>query len=238
MACSHAPASGCATPMSREHSRSATFVPLSCRAPRRRAPPRSPSAPATSPIGWPVRSCAGRGGWSCTRGLLKTSSRLLFTGLDPECKTRTTRGGRRARHPKTTLPHRPPGPSSCGRIVGGVPAGARPFRGWLIPRPGPIHTLVWSHIGSRRLYLLPAPVRVMCARISSYRAAVCACIRGLKAWPLGAHAAPVVLAISGFDHPPATRIYVPTDGDGRGHGSGVYAPPSGPGGLPVDSVPD
>jgi hypothetical protein len=34
------------------------------------------------------------------------------------------------------------------------------------------------------------------------------------------------------------RIYVPTDGDGRGHGSGVYAPPGGPGDLPVDSVPD
>jgi hypothetical protein len=30
-------------------------------------------------------------------------------------------------------------------------------------------------------------------------------------------------------------IYVPTDGDGRGHG---YAPPGGPGDLPVDSVPD
>ena len=34
------------------------------------------------------------------------------------------------------------------------------------------------------------------------------------------------------------RIYVPTDGEGRGHGSGVYAPPGGPGDLPVDSVPD
>jgi hypothetical protein len=33
-------------------------------------------------------------------------------------------------------------------------------------------------------------------------------------------------------------IYHPTDGDGRGHGGGVYAPPSGPGDLPVDSVPD
>jgi hypothetical protein len=34
------------------------------------------------------------------------------------------------------------------------------------------------------------------------------------------------------------RIYVPTDGEGRGHGSGVDAPPGGPGDLPVDSVPD
>ena len=34
-------------------------------------------------------------------------------------------------------------------------------------------------------------------------------------------------------------IYLPTDGEGRGHGSGVYAPPGGgPGDLPVDSVPD
>ena len=39
MARSHAPASGCATPMSREHSRSATFT-----------PPRSPSSPAASVI--------------------------------------------------------------------------------------------------------------------------------------------------------------------------------------------
>jgi len=40
MACSHAPASGCATPMSREHSRSATFVP--------RTSPSSLAALATS----------------------------------------------------------------------------------------------------------------------------------------------------------------------------------------------
>ena len=33
-------------------------------------------------------------------------------------------------------------------------------------------------------------------------------------------------------------IYVPTDGGGRGQGGGVYAPPSGPCDLPVDSVPD
>ena len=37
-----------------------------------------------------------------------------------------------------------------------------------------------SHTGSRRLSLLPAPVRVTCARISSYRAAVCACTRRFK----------------------------------------------------------
>eukprot|EP00964_Phaeocystis_antarctica_P062876 scaffold37713_cov104-Phaeocystis_antarctica.AAC.1 len=35
--------------------------------------------------------------------------------------TNTTRGGRRARHPKTTLPHRPPGPLAADRIVGGRP---------------------------------------------------------------------------------------------------------------------
>ena len=53
---------------------------------------------------------------------------------DATPKTNTTRGGRRARHPKTTLPHRPPGPPAAGRIVGGAPAGTRPLRGWLIPR--------------------------------------------------------------------------------------------------------
>jgi len=39
-------------------------------------------------------------------------------------------------------------------------------------------------------------------------------------------------------HSRGGRIYVPTDGDGPGrrHGSGVYAPPGGPGDLPVDSV--
>ena len=39
MARSHAPASGCATPMSREHSRSATFT-----------PPRSPTSPSAPVI--------------------------------------------------------------------------------------------------------------------------------------------------------------------------------------------
>ena len=44
--------------------------------------------------------------------------------------TNTTRGGRRARHPKTTLPHRPPGSlAAVGLCPGGAPAGARPFRG-------------------------------------------------------------------------------------------------------------
>ena len=33
-------------------------------------------------------------------------------------------------------------------------------------------------------------------------------------------------------------IYVPADEGGRSHGGGVYAPPSGPCDLPVDSVPD
>ena len=40
---------------------------------------------------------------------------------DTKCRTNTTRGGRRARHPKTTLPHRPPGPPAADRIVGGAP---------------------------------------------------------------------------------------------------------------------
>jgi len=53
---------------------------------------------------------------------------------DTKPRTNTTRGGRRARHPKTTLPHRPPGPPAADRIVGGAPAGTRALRGWLIPR--------------------------------------------------------------------------------------------------------
>jgi len=66
--------------------------------------------------------------------------------------------------------------ASGGRLVGGgAPAGARPFRGWLIPRV-PYSGLApyWEQTA------VPAtrpPVRVTCARISSNRAAVCACIR-------------------------------------------------------------
>ena len=33
----------------------------------------------------------------------------------------TTRSGRRARHPKTTLPHRPPGPLAAAGLSGGRP---------------------------------------------------------------------------------------------------------------------
>ena len=54
MARSHAPASGCATPMSREHSRSAPPAPPPARArrparPRRRPAPRGPRARARPP---------------------------------------------------------------------------------------------------------------------------------------------------------------------------------------------
>jgi hypothetical protein len=70
-------------------------------------------------------------------------------------------------------------------LLGGRPqrAGARPFRGWAVANPsGPILWSLVPYIGSRRLSLLPAPVRlrVTCARISSNRAAVCACIRRSK----------------------------------------------------------
>eukprot|EP00964_Phaeocystis_antarctica_P014861 scaffold8207_cov22-Phaeocystis_antarctica.AAC.1 len=41
--------------------------------------------------------------------------------IDATAITNTTRGGRRARHPKTTLPHRPPGLLAADRIVGGSP---------------------------------------------------------------------------------------------------------------------
>eukprot|EP00964_Phaeocystis_antarctica_P019596 scaffold10813_cov65-Phaeocystis_antarctica.AAC.5 len=66
--------------------------------------------------------------------------------------------------------------ASSGRLVGGAPARARPLREWLIPR-------VWSHKGTRPLPLLPAPVKVTCARTSSNRAAVCACMRRVNPYP-------------------------------------------------------
>ena len=85
--------------------------------------------------------------------------------------------------------------ASSSRFVGGGAPGVRPFPGWLIPRRS--HTLAWSHLGNRRLSLLPASVRVTCARISSRTARRSApAFAGLKAWPVGAHAAPVVLGIS------------------------------------------
>eukprot|EP00964_Phaeocystis_antarctica_P066026 scaffold39874_cov66-Phaeocystis_antarctica.AAC.3 len=60
---------------------------------------------------------------------------------DAKRRTNTTRGGRGARHPKTTLPHRLPGtPAAVVLLGGGAPAGTRPLRGWLNP-PGPIF---WS----------------------------------------------------------------------------------------------
>eukprot|EP00964_Phaeocystis_antarctica_P097821 scaffold63894_cov59-Phaeocystis_antarctica.AAC.2 len=79
-------------------------------------------------------------------------------------------------------PHTPPSArnASSGRFVGGAPAGARPLRGWLIPRvrSGPIR-------GPDGCPRVPAPVKVTCARTSSNRAAVCACMRraiGVAPW--------------------------------------------------------
>ena len=43
--------------------------------------------------------------------------------------TNTTRGGRRARHPKTTLPHRPPGPLAAVGLLGGRPQAPARFGG-------------------------------------------------------------------------------------------------------------
>jgi len=70
------------------------------------------------------------------------------------------------------------------RSWGGAPAApqapARFGGGYVIPRRRvPYSGLVpyWEQTG---LSLLSAPVRVTCARISSYRAAVCACIRRFK----------------------------------------------------------
>ena len=46
---------------------------------------------------------------------------------DTKPRTTTTRGGRRARHPKTPLPHRPPGTPTAVVLLGGAPAGTRPL---------------------------------------------------------------------------------------------------------------
>ena len=87
-------------------------------------------------------------------------------------------GAQRARHPKTTLPHRPPGPLAAASL-GGVGAS-----------PGS-HTLAWSHNGSRRLRLslLPAPVKVACAG-GCLRTALRSAptFARLKTWPRGARA--------------------------------------------------
>ena len=67
--------------------------------------------------------------------------------------------------------------ASGGRIVGGAPAGARPFWGWLIPRV-PYSDLVpyWEQTAVPATGTRPREGDV-CYRISSYRAAVCARIR-------------------------------------------------------------
>jgi len=63
----------------------------------------------------------------------------------PSLLTNTTRGGRRARHPMTTLPHRPPGPLAAVGLLGGRPqAGARPFRGRNISFKRPRRTFQWQ----------------------------------------------------------------------------------------------
>ena len=48
---------------------------------------------------------------------------------DTKPRTNTTRSGRRARHPKTTLPHRPPGALSAIGLLGGRPQA--PARFWV-----------------------------------------------------------------------------------------------------------
>ena len=67
-------------------------------------------------------------------------------------------------------------PSHAIGLLGGRPQAPAPASGVANP-PGPIlHTLVWSHKGTRRLSFPPAPVKVTCARTSSNRAAVRACM--------------------------------------------------------------
>ena len=117
---------------------------------------------------------------------------------DTKPRTNTTRGGRRARHPKTTLPHRPPGPPAADRIVGGAPAGTRPLRGWLIPRV-PCSGQKRSHKGIRRLVFPHIPAKVTCARTSSTREAVCARMRrvvGVAPWGARSSSLPGYLRLS------------------------------------------
>ena len=48
---------------------------------------------------------------------------------DTKPRTNTTRGGRRARHPKTALPHRPPGALAAIGLLGGRPQAPARFGG-------------------------------------------------------------------------------------------------------------
>ena len=89
----------------------------------------------------------------------------------------TTRGGRMARHPShttLTLPHRATVPPDRGLhyplprrlpICRGAPAGVRPRVARVAINPPRVPALVWSHNGSRRLSLLPAPMKVTCPKI-------------------------------------------------------------------------
>ena len=93
--------------------------------------------------------------------------------------------------------------ASSSRFVWGTPAGVRPFDSGVANPPAPgshSHTLVWSHnLWEQTAIPGYPPVKVTCARMSSNRVAVCACIRRLKrVAAIGAHAAPVFLGISGF----------------------------------------
>jgi hypothetical protein len=94
-----------------------------------------------------------------------------------------------------TTPHRPPGPLAAASLLGGNPQA--PAVSGVANPPGPI---LWSGpiLGADVCPCYPPPyVRLTCARISSRRAAVSApAFAGLKAWPVGAHAAPTVLGIS------------------------------------------
>eukprot|EP00964_Phaeocystis_antarctica_P052588 scaffold30799_cov56-Phaeocystis_antarctica.AAC.1 len=102
---------------------------------------------------------------------------------DATAITNTTHGvgeGRAILRPKTTLPHRPPGPLAADRIVVGGTRGH-------LPVPG----------GTRRLSFPPVPVKVTCAKTSSNRAAVfrlaslarrgasLGCLHGSSAWSPG-----------------------------------------------------
>ena len=67
---------------------------------------------------------------------------------DTSLKTNTTRGGRGARHPKTTLPHHPPGAPAAIGLLGGRPQAPARF---VLPRvPYFFHPIFQPNTRSRR----------------------------------------------------------------------------------------
>ena len=147
----------------------------------------------------------------------------------PKRRTNTTRGGRGARHPKTTLPHRPPGTPAAVVLFGGRPQAPARFGVKNAPRrfftrPPPCrswclrHALVRSvtrcqHCGAS-CRAAPAPLR-LCARGLG-----CGCStegQCARVWPTLTTA-------------PAKRL-TPLFAAFRGGGEPSFSHPTGPSGV-------